>query len=326
MVVLKRTGETLKMSSSLGPFNCITGDGLPITAYILTLSNSQQATTADGASSETQTYIALLRANANETQEVTFYRIIVIDKENANDDQVFQLCRLSSLECAIQARTTDVNVSSDKHSSGQKKGKNVYLSVTDDLDVSTLDEIKGFVIKPEVTVLPPPSENIVIFGSKLEGDIFQRALCYHSESMDTSITSVESDDTKPKANAKRRKRSAGSFTVSLRRTSSTDSSEPLAYEVIGMKLAPIKKRKASITVTPTEPISNFYFLLPEGEYDVFTTEESTSAGNDKLFVWNTTIYRLCPGIRLLCLIIFPSEARKTDLIRSSQRQQKECKH
>ena len=48
----------------------------------------------------------------------------------------------------------------------------------------------------------------------------------------------------------------------IRRTSSTESDEPLAFEITGMKLAPIKRPKQSARVTPTEPISDFYFLLP----------------------------------------------------------------
>lgn len=47
-----------------------------------------------------------------------------------------------------------------------------------------------------------------------------------------------------------------------RRTSSAESSEPLAFEITGMKLPPIKRKGSYATVTPTEPASNFYFLLP----------------------------------------------------------------
>lgn len=304
--------------STLGPFQCIAGDSIPITAYILTLPDTQQATgeqKSDGSSSssESQTYVALLRAtdDASDTQEATLYQIVIpTDQGNANDRQLFQLSRLSQIECAI-ARS---DVSSDKQPSPRK---NVYLSVTD-LDVSTLTEIKGFGIKhgSQITVLPSPSENIVVFGSRLEADIFQRALEHHSESMDSSSsTSDTSEDTKPKANPKGRKRSAGSVVVSLRRTSSTDS-EPLAYEVIGMKLArPAKKCKGPITVTPTEPICNFYFLMPEGEY-YFKLFYCIVPSSYVAYMFATTTPRLCPGIRLLCVTVLSSETRSNDYIRS----------
>lgn len=285
-------------SSALGPFMAIAGDSLAVKVYIVpssTMLNAnanvdEELTTLNATdTSSPHQYVVLLRKPEQEsTVEITMYQLVV-----SNDDtkalnaerQLFSVSRHAPMEITLELLSNDPNVTS-----GQLRNrKNVTLLYLNS-EAKTLKTILAGVTLPgfdfdqqdHVKVLESPKHCYqILFGSKFDTDIFQRSLEHHSERMSnanivmdttSALTAEESDKVKPKANVKgRRKRSSnGSVVVSLRRTSETN--EQLAYEVIGLHVAPNKKRKASKASTSTkaeEPPSNFYFILPS-DFDTLT--------------------------------------------------------
>jgi hypothetical protein len=134
------------------------------------------------------------------------------------------------------------------------------LQIDDDLDPIKTAEL--------------PNDNRILFGSKMDADIFQKSLEHHSSSLslsntDSSMTADVNDDTTTKPR-KKRSGSSDSVVVSLRRTST--SSEPLAFEIVETKL-PAKKRKTSVVTASASPEaappSNFYFILPD-DFELLT--------------------------------------------------------
>ena len=258
--------------SALGPFQVqevgsTSSNSNVLRAYIFTHKASEDTNAVP--------YVVLLRQllaanDQHTTTEFILYEVVAADKDKHGEDQgLYNLIRLSPLECMLQDSLI---------ASGQRRTKHVLLRHAKNIDGTMLKTIlmtsvslPGLRINSMdefTSILDSQNSQSILFGSKIEADIFNRCIEHHSNkanSIDSSKSNTMDDDegSKPKPKIKRGR--SGSVVVSLRRTSSGCEHEQLAYEVIAMQAPPIKKRKVSKTVTPPNQTeqSNFYFIAPQ---------------------------------------------------------------
>ena len=227
-------------SKALGPFHAIVGDGIPITAYILSETkevNSKdegEKTQGTQAGNKEYAYVLLIRktpvtqdadqqTTQQEATEVTLYQVVTADNDEKENDgrqqlQLFKLTRSSSIEIYLEHTSADKLLVE----STQKKSNRVLLSSFLEADVTTYKNIISRfslqqINQDNVMIMSPPTENNRILFGKIEAEIFQRSLEHHTEILNKSnIDSPEEEDSKPKATTKGRRKRSCSVVVSLR--------------------------------------------------------------------------------------------------------------
>ena len=285
------------MPSALGPFQVIFGgDHNALKAFILTASseatsssgNERKESSNEGVSAP---YVVLLRNSIIDDKDViveaAIFQLVDIDKPKSavsgktalylyedTNSRLFNLVRLSRIQFMLE-------LVSKSTASNKYKSKTITL-MDINLDTEQLKtmlksvKISGgsqIVFHSQLKILHTLNSNPIFFGSKMDGDIFMRSLEHHSDLL-SEIHKKSSDDSnirdQSKLHAKGKqqiRKQSSSVLVSLRRTS--ENSDPLAFEVIGMSAPPfpVKKRKCSKTnPAPSilaEPPSKFYFIIQD---------------------------------------------------------------